>query len=391
MNKSGRKSSIENKEMAKRLIDLLQNKNIGFDSIENRPVSIPVPTIRKIAQSKRIENPSTALGIYTFMYARGREERTNKPWVNNEYIAKGLKLNPQTVAKYRKQLTELGLIQDVPLRKDGRIYKHVTHIRYYDGITIRDPQLIKFITTLCKGYTIGKVQCSETVVNAYSLPSEEESACSPSKKEENAICCRGKAPGQRSHKSFSVLGGDKPKNTPEHRLSVQFFQAVQDTVERNFPRNQLPKKDKQTGKRNCTAWDGAFRDFLQAGRFTYEQISQTIKWYASHIGKKCVPELYSAKTFCEEYVRVLKAIKREKDDQDKRLRQQRRDGTDPTQYPIVEKGEDGWTYYTYSDGSRGRKREIDKTHSESESLAPAWTIEEEGDDDFDAEAGEPYF
>jgi hypothetical protein len=241
------------------------------------------------------------------------------------------------------------------------------------------------ITNLIENDKIGSRKREDKVI-------ENDKILNTSKRSKGNNCCDGDKPHtQRSHKSFSVLGGDKPKDTPEHRLSVQFFQAVQDTVERNFPRNQLPKKDKDTGRRNWTAWDRAFRDFLQEGRFTYEQISSTIKWYASHIGKKCVPELYSAKTFCEEYIRVLKAIKRDKDDQDKRLRQQRRDGTDPTQYPIVEKKDDGWTYYTYSDGSRGRKRDIDKTHSESESLTPAWTIEEEGDDDFDAEAGEPYF
>ncbi len=322
-------ASTDTKELARRLINLLQNKNNGFDAIENRPVSIPPATIRKITQAKHIQNPTMAIGIYTFMYARAREEKTNRPWVNNEYIAKGLKLNPQTVAKYRKQLTELGLIQDIPLRKDGRIYKHVTHIRYYDGITIRDPQLIEFITTLCKSYPIGKVQCSSTVVSACSLPSEEENAYS--------VCCGDRSGhAQRPPKSLNLSNG-KAKSSPGHRLAVQLFQGVRKHVEHGP--NHLPKLNKETGKRDYRNWDSTFNQFLrQYPKITEQEMSEVMAWYIPHIGRPFVPEVYAARTFCEKFLDIQRAKKRV--EQDVQRKQNKRERLDDGTW--TDGGDDHW-------------------------------------------------
>ena len=310
-------SNSPDKDMAKRLIRLLQNKDNGFDAVENRPISIPTATIRKICQAKHVENPTMVIGVYTFMYARGREEKTDKPWVNNEYIAKGLKLNPQTVAKYRKQLTELGLIRDTPLRKNGRIYKHVTHIRYYDGITIRDPQLIEFITTLCKSYTIEKLQGSSTIVSACSLLSEEESACKS--------VAGTKRARRRPPKPLDLHGSGKAKDSPQHKLSIALYEIVAPHL-KGMP-NQLPKKDPDTGQRDFRAWDREFHQLLED--VSFDDIAIAMEAFGKHWGMGYWPEIESARSFRLKYIKILSAMKRERQDAQRQRQKSGEESSEP--------------------------------------------------------------
>jgi hypothetical protein len=144
-------------------------------------------------------------------------------------------------------------------------------------------------------------------------------------------CCDGRS-GHAQHpaKKPLILGKDgKAKDSPQHRLSVQLFKAVRKKVE-GVP-NQLPKRDPQTGKRNWTQWDRTFHEFLSKWQITEQNVTDVITWYASHIGKEFVPQVYSARTFCEKYQKMLDAIERKKRDADReRKEQQKRNGETPT-------------------------------------------------------------
>ena len=113
----------------------------------------------------------------------------------------------------------------------------------------------------------------------------------------------------------------------------------------------LAAKRKIDRRANLDNWASSFRKLRQD--HTKEEIEQVLAWYINNIGKPYVPEAHSANSFHEKFQRISEAIRRNKRDESKELRQQMREGTEDIQWPITWTDERGWKCEMFSDGSWG--------------------------------------
>jgi hypothetical protein len=81
--------------------------DIGF--IENNLIILTKFTIDKFLQEN---NPGELIALYTFYYYTAKWQKTNLIKCTTDYVSKGLKWSKEKVIKIKKNLMELGLIQD---------------------------------------------------------------------------------------------------------------------------------------------------------------------------------------------------------------------------------------------------------------------------------------
>ena len=96
--------------------------------IENNLVILSKQTLDLFLKQK---NPSELISLYTFLYYTAKWQKTNQPRCTVEYIAKGLHWGTCKVRRVKKQLRELGLIEDI-FKKDehGKITKWYVKLNY---------------------------------------------------------------------------------------------------------------------------------------------------------------------------------------------------------------------------------------------------------------------
>lgn len=310
--------------------------------IEFRNISIPKATIDRILKT---ENPKDALGLYLFYYYTAIWQRTDKPHCTTKFTAKGLKCNPDTIRKNKKQLTNLGLIKDMRLTNSkGQVTGYYIHVLYYEG---NQPM---------KKPGAGKSQgLGKQGINAYSTNSINAYSTN------NTVATAKDSRGQRRKKKTFDLPKrhNITKKLPEHRLSLKLFKVLKPIVPaRN---NGMPKRD-DNGKRIWTAWHRCFRDLLddENGERTERHISTIIEFYGEHIREKDTPKLYSAKTFCENIHRV----------EMKMAAQEKEPGIKNKYHILVE----GQPLYKYLD----KAREIDGDYEWKDDKGCRWIISPDG-------------
>ena len=78
------------------------------------------------------KNPADLISLYTFYYYTAKWQKTDQPKASVHYVAKGLHWNKDKVIKVKKQLEELGLIEEI--RRVDEQTKKVTgwYIRIVD-------------------------------------------------------------------------------------------------------------------------------------------------------------------------------------------------------------------------------------------------------------------
>lgn len=85
-------------------------------------------TIDKLFQS---ENPADVVSLYIFYYYTAKWQHTNQPKCTTHYTANALKWGEAKTRKVKKQLSELGLIEDVKSRdENGEISGHFIKVNY---------------------------------------------------------------------------------------------------------------------------------------------------------------------------------------------------------------------------------------------------------------------
>lgn len=84
-------------------------------------------------------NPGDLISLYTFYYYTAKWQKTNQPKASIAYVAKGLHWNKDKVIKVKKQLEELGLIEEI--RRVDEQTKKVTgwYIRIVDLWKTEEP------------------------------------------------------------------------------------------------------------------------------------------------------------------------------------------------------------------------------------------------------------
>lgn len=117
-------------------------------SIEEQLVVLTKETIDCFLSS---ENPADVMALYTFYYYSAKWQSTNQPKCTTAYVANGLKWSEAKVRKSKKDLIEMGLIEDVQSKdENGRISGHFIKLNY----------IVKQ-STLPKFHTIENPQCGE--------------------------------------------------------------------------------------------------------------------------------------------------------------------------------------------------------------------------------------
>lgn len=80
------------------------------DLVENNILILSKQTLDLLLKQR---NPGDLISLYTFYYYTAKWQKTNQPKASVAYVAKGLHWNKDKVIKVKKQLEELGLIEEI--------------------------------------------------------------------------------------------------------------------------------------------------------------------------------------------------------------------------------------------------------------------------------------
>lgn len=95
------------------------------------------------------DNPAELIALYSFYYYTAKWQKTNQPKCTTGYAANGLKWSESKIRKFKKELIDLGLIEDIALRDEhNKIAGHYIKLNY-----------ILKQSTLTNFHTIENPQC----------------------------------------------------------------------------------------------------------------------------------------------------------------------------------------------------------------------------------------
>lgn len=101
---------------------------MSVNSIENELVILTKQTLDIFLEC---ENPADVISLYTFYYYTAKWQKTNQPKCTVSYVSQGLKWSEAKTRKIKKQLIDLGLIEDLAVKgKDGKISGHYVKLNY---------------------------------------------------------------------------------------------------------------------------------------------------------------------------------------------------------------------------------------------------------------------
>ena len=77
------------------------------------------------------DNPAELIALYSFYYYTAKWQKTNQPKCTTNYAANGLKWSESKIRKFKKELIDLGLIEDIALRDEhNKIAGHYIKLNY---------------------------------------------------------------------------------------------------------------------------------------------------------------------------------------------------------------------------------------------------------------------
>ena len=98
------------------------------------------------------DNPAELIALYSFYYYTAKWQKTNQPKCTTGYAANGLKWSESKIRKFKKELIDLGLIEDIALRDEhNKIAGHYIKLNY-----------ILKQSTLTNSHTIENPQCGNS-------------------------------------------------------------------------------------------------------------------------------------------------------------------------------------------------------------------------------------
>lgn len=114
INEAEIKNTIEYEEDLQKLIDMT--------------IFLTIPTVELLM---RVKKGGDALLLYMFYYKSAKIQKTNQPWVTNNFCMKGLKWNKTRLVRAKKILRDNNLVEAVALKDGKGIYqKHFIKIKY---------------------------------------------------------------------------------------------------------------------------------------------------------------------------------------------------------------------------------------------------------------------
>lgn len=123
-------NSTKNVKIKKETQELRPNSEIKTELATTMPThnfienSLVILTKQTLDIFLRQKNPSELIALYTFYYYTAKWQQTNQIKCTSSYVAKGLHWRRNKVIKVRKQLLEMGLIEDIR-RVDAKTRKFV--------------------------------------------------------------------------------------------------------------------------------------------------------------------------------------------------------------------------------------------------------------------------
>lgn len=117
--------------------------------IENELIILTKQTYDAFLKS---DNPAELIALYSFYYYTAKWQKTNQPKCTTGYAANGLKWSESKIRKFKKELIDLGLIEDVAIRDErNKIAGHYIKLNY-----------ILKQSTLTNSHTIENPQCGNS-------------------------------------------------------------------------------------------------------------------------------------------------------------------------------------------------------------------------------------
>ena len=117
--------------------------------IENELIILTKQTYDAFLKS---DNPAELIALYSFYYYTAKWQKTNQPKCTTGYTANGLKWSESKIRKFKKELIDLGLIEDVAIRDErNKIAGHYIKLNY-----------ILKQSTLTNSHTIENPQCGNS-------------------------------------------------------------------------------------------------------------------------------------------------------------------------------------------------------------------------------------
>lgn len=92
----------------------------------------------------KTETPADNIALYTFYYYTAKWQKTNQPKCTIAYVANGLKWSESRVRKAKKELSDIGLVEDITSKDEsGKISGHFVKVNYFSSSTLKDNHTVE--------------------------------------------------------------------------------------------------------------------------------------------------------------------------------------------------------------------------------------------------------
>jgi hypothetical protein len=252
--------------------------------LNNEPLFLSRVTIDRLY---KLEHPAEAVALYCFYYARAKWKHTNTIYATNQFVTNGVRLSPERVARAKKDLIQLGLIEQ--LRQWNPETKRIGHPLIKVNFVLWDSSKTK-----PHAPEYGNDKISRTIMrdtkgnpmhrNSYSIGNPASIGSTEDIKEE-ALC-----------------------PTEERSDNMCWIQLA--TILSKIVRAQ--RKIVTSGPK-IKAWAHEIRKLSTVERTPLADIQAAMKWYANNAySGQFVPIVECGRTFRDKYTKILAAIERDK-------------------------------------------------------------------------------
>ena len=238
------------------------------------------------------ETPADSIALYTFYYYTAKWQGTNQPKCTTAYVANGLKWSESRVRKAKKELLDIGLVEDITSKDEsGKIIGHFVKVNYFS------------LSTLKETHTIENPQCGipDTVEKLETNALKEYIKCL--KKEIEMLKNNKESKKEKSNpqNSFDEIF----KGYTQNEETLRGDKNVQNRGDKNVPHNNtsinnnIPvffEKEKQADELFERLWkeypnkkgkaDVYKTNKLELLKFGYDKLSRAIKNYDKSVVDK---------------------------------------------------------------------------------------------------------
>lgn len=229
------------------------------------PIVLSKPLLDLILKQER---PAELIALYIFYYYTAKWQRTYRLKATTSYVSKGLGWGLEKVRRTKKQLIQMGLIEDVVSRDlANKITGHYIQIRF---TPMNDPTLRVF-------HRVENPEGNTSIYNNKNI---------------SLASFENDAKGERS----LIVEKNKPYLPIARRLSTII---------------QTTKRIKHT-PRQVQNWANEIRKLVERQGVEVSRVELALNWYATHVGDPYVPIIESGKSLRNKFIRLEAAMERDR-------------------------------------------------------------------------------